>query len=137
MLSRTILISLPFSSITVSALCAQLCLHQPRQPRALAAVVEGHRARGSDRGSALFAGQRTEPQPLDLREDEPHPVGFLAAVPQFGADLAVNRVLGSDKSLEVVRVAHLVLRNADAGERRFNRKPVCTIVTLRGFEKEQ
>ncbi|TMJ60185.1 MAG: hypothetical protein E6G83_20310 [Alphaproteobacteria bacterium] len=30
-----------------------LCLHQPRQPRALAAAAEGHRAGGSDRGSAL------------------------------------------------------------------------------------
>jgi hypothetical protein len=81
-------------------------------------------------------GQRTGPQTRDLREDEPHPVAFLSAVPQFGADLVINWVLGIDKSLEVVRAAHLVLRNADAGERRFNRKPVCTIVALRRFEKE-
>jgi hypothetical protein len=62
-------------------------------------------------------------------------MAFLSAVPQFGADLVVNRVLGVDKSLEVVRVAHRVLRKADAGERRFNRTPVCTIVTRRAFEK--
>ncbi len=39
-----------------------LCLHEPRQFRALAAVVEGHRARGSERGSALCDARGSRPR---------------------------------------------------------------------------
>ena len=41
-------------------------------------------------------------------------MGFLSAVAQFGAHPVLNRVLGIEKSLEAVRVAHLVLQRDSA-----------------------
>src|SRR5580704_16611365 len=64
----------------------------------------------SERRNGEFAGQFTGAEALYLQENEPHPMAFFSAAPQFGADFVVNRVLGIDKSLKIVRIAHMVLR---------------------------
>src|SRR5215218_4236049 len=46
------------------------------------------------------------PEPGDLREDEPHPVGALLAGPQLGERLVVGLGLGVEEPLEVVGIAH-------------------------------
>src|SRR5271169_3153031 len=69
---------------------------EPRAEDRVLQISSGFRLRRNGE----FASHRTGAEALDLREDEPHPVAFLPAVPQFGADLVVNRVLGIDKSFE-------------------------------------
>src|ERR1700727_4052871 len=50
----------------------------------------------------VFLGGGAGAEAFDLRKDEPHPVSFFLASPQFVADLAVDGVLGVDESLKVV-----------------------------------
>jgi hypothetical protein len=58
----------------------------------------------ADSLNGVFPGGGACAEAFDLRKDEPHPVGFFLAGLQFVADLAVDGVLGIDKSLQVVGV---------------------------------
>jgi len=45
---------------------------------------------------------------VELGENKPHPVGSLAALSQFGEDMAVNPFLGLDETGKVAGVAGFI-----------------------------
>jgi transcriptional regulator with XRE-family HTH domain len=63
-------------------------------------------------GDGVRLGRRAVPQAGDLREDEPHPVAGLAAVPQLGRGPPVGAagLLGRHEPLQIVRVVRLHAR---------------------------
>src|SRR5262249_7258925 len=67
-------------------------------------------------GNGEFARQLAGAEPRDLRKDEPHPMSPLSPVAQFDANPVVNRSLSIDKSLQIVRIAHLVSPEPDPAE---------------------
>src|ERR1700730_948102 len=58
---------------------------------------------GSDRKSLRH---RTMTEPGDLGEDEPHPVGLLPALAQFGEYPRIDRRLRVDKALQIETIGH-------------------------------
>ena len=56
------------------------------------------------------AGHVAMAQTGDLREDEPHPVALLPACAQFALHRFEYRLLGIHETLQIVRVAHFLLR---------------------------
>ena len=53
---------------------------------------------------AVFRGHGTLAESAHLGKHEPHPVGPLAPAAQFGADLAVEGVLGFDEAVQIERI---------------------------------
>ena len=43
---------------------------------------------------------------MDLREDEPDPVGGLALLAEFAEDVGVDGGLGGEEAVEIVGVGH-------------------------------
>ena len=56
-----------------------------------------------------MTGRRAVPQTIQLGEDEPHPVALLATRTQLSQSLCINRILRSDKAIEVSAHGHLLL----------------------------
>ena len=59
-----------------------------------------------ERGDGVGAGGGAGAEAVELREDEPDPVGGLAVVAEFGEDFFVDGGLGGEEALEVVGVGH-------------------------------
>ncbi|GLR94802.1 hypothetical protein GCM10007858_24350 [Bradyrhizobium liaoningense] len=66
----------------------------------------GFRLRAGPDGIALRHG--AEAEACDLREDEPHPVSLLSTPGQLGLDVAIDRVLGPDKAVEIEEIGHWI-----------------------------
>ena len=61
-------------------------------------------ARLVDTFDGVVLGRGAEAQSLDLREDEPHPMGALLAVLKFPQGGCVSVILSLDESGEIVGV---------------------------------
>ena len=59
-----------------------------------------------ERGKSEISRGGAEAEALDLRENEPHPVGSFAAGAEFAYDIIVNVVLRIEKTLQVVGIGH-------------------------------
>ena len=59
-----------------------------------------------ERGDGVGAGRGAGAEALDLREDEPDPVGGLVLLAELAEDFGVDGGLGGEEALEVVGVGH-------------------------------
>src|SRR5438552_9568859 len=63
-------------------------------------------ARLLERGDAIILSGRAEPEACELREDEPHPVALLGSGLELGEGGVDDALLGIEKTLEIVGIAH-------------------------------
>src|SRR5262245_32543994 len=75
-------------------------LDEPRPEHGMGEV----RARLVEALDRVALRRRAEPEAGDLGKDEPHPVRALAAAPDLVQGRLVDRGLGTDETLEVVRI---------------------------------
>src|SRR5579863_9769444 len=81
------------------------------------------------RGDGVFVRHRARAEPLDLREDEPHPVASFLPLPQFRNDALISRRLSVDEAPQIVGIVHRCARQSASDSGTGTLKPLSVTET--------